>query len=137
MSVISLPHFTIPLILQKSDGGYGYDSTDMAALNYRLKTLNRDWIIYVTDLGQANHFHMCFDAARAAGWISHQRLDHIGFGVVQGDDGKRFRTRATDTVKLIDLLNTARDTMMQSLQNRASEGSLLLFHNYLRITYYF
>ena len=134
MSVISLPRFTIPLILQKSDGGYGYDSTDVAALKYRLKTLHRDWIIYVTDLGQASHFQMCFDAARSAGWVSHQRLDHIGVGVIRVDR-KPCRDRAI--VKLIDLLNTARDTMMQSLQSRASEGLSLPCRHYLRTTYYF
>ena len=82
-----LPHFTIPLILRKSDGGYGYDSTDMAAMKYRLFDLKRDWIIYVTDEGQSGHFHMCFDAAKASNWINCHRLDHIGFGVVCGDDG--------------------------------------------------
>jgi arginyl-tRNA synthetase len=103
---------SFPLIIQKSDGGYGYDSTDMAALHHRLFTLQRDWIIYITDAGQvsavnlrevriqllleqASHFHLCFGAARAAGWITDlHRVDHIGFGVVCGDDGKRFRTRA-------------------------------------------
>ncbi len=66
-----------------------YDSTDMAALNYRLKTLHRDWIIYVTDLRQANHFQMCFDVARSAGWVSHQRLDHIGVGAIQIHETKQ------------------------------------------------
>lgn len=102
MLVVRLPHFTIPLILRKSDGGYGYDSTDMAALKYRLHDLKRDWIVIITDAGQANHFYMCFDAARAANWLysesetgspQPQQLDHIGFGVVQGEDGKRFKTR--------------------------------------------
>lgn len=87
MLIVMLPHFTIPLILRKSDGGYGYDSTDMAAMKYRLFDLKRDWIIYVTDEGQSGHFHMCFDAAKASNWVKSQRLDHIGFGVVCGDDG--------------------------------------------------
>ena len=52
MLVIKLPHFTIPLMIRKSDGGYGYDSTDMAALKYRIHTLQRDWIIIITDAGQ-------------------------------------------------------------------------------------
>lgn len=79
MLIVRLPHFTIPLIVRKSDGGYGYDSTDMAAVEYRLKQLERDWIIAVTDAGQATHFYMVFDAARAAGWVDKgQRLDHIG-----------------------------------------------------------
>lgn len=122
MLIIMLPHFTIPLILRKSDGGYGYDSTDMAALKYRLFDLKRDWIIYVTDEGQSGHFHMCFDAAKASKWITGQRLNHIGFGVVCGDDGKRFRTRGSDTVRLIDLLDESKTRMTESLRTRVTEG---------------
>ena len=122
MLIIMLPHFTIPLILRKSDGGYGYDSTDMAALKYRLFDLKRDWIIYVTDEGQSGHFHMCFDAAKASKWVTGQRLNHIGFGVVCGDDGKRFRTRGSDTVRLIDLLDESKTRMTESLRTRVTEG---------------
>ena len=93
MSLVKLPHFTIPLILRKSDGGYGYDSTDMAAISHRIRTLNRDWVIVITDAGQAPHFHMINDTAREAKWVTNQRVDHIGFGVVCGEDGKRFKTR--------------------------------------------
>jgi arginyl-tRNA synthetase len=122
-----LPHFDIPLILRKSDGGYGYDSTDMAAINYRLKSLDRDWLIYITDAGQMGHFHKVFDVAKAAGWAdSGQRLDFIGFGVVCGEDGKRFKTRSGDTVRLIDLLDAAKDRMAQSLQQRKEEGKTSL-----------
>lgn len=126
MTILKLSHFSIPLILRKSDGGYGYDSTDMAALSHRLRTLNREWVIYITDAGQATHFHMCFDAARAAGWVGTQRLDHIGFGVVQGDDGKRFKTRSSETVRLIDLLDAAKDRMYDSLHARVLEGKSTL-----------
>jgi len=129
MLVIKLPHFTIPLMIRKSDGGYGYDSTDMAALQYRIKDLQRDWIIIITDAGQAPHFHMCFDAGKAAGWTKRPaeaggdvRVDHIGFGVVCGDDGKRFKTRSSETVRLIDLLNAAKERMAESLRARAEEG---------------
>lgn len=122
MLLVKLDHFTIPLILRKSDGGYGYDSTDMAALKYRTNTLKRDWLIYITDAGQAPHFHMCFDAARTCNWLDGTRADHIGFGVVCGDDGKRFKTRSSETVRLIDLLDAARDRMRESLQVRADEG---------------
>ena len=126
MLIIKLAHFTIPLIVRKSDGGYGYDSTDMAAISYRVRELNCDWLIYITDAGQAPHFHMIFDAARAAGWISSQRLDHIGFGVVCGEDGKRFKTRASETVRLIDLLNAAKFRMQESLEARRGEGKTSL-----------
>ena len=73
-------------------------------------------------VGQASHFYMCFDAAKKAGWIDKQRLDHIGFGVVQGEDGKRFKTRSSETVRLIDLLDAAKDRMHESLLSRANEG---------------
>ena len=123
-----LPHFDIPLILRKSDGGYGYDSTDMAAIKYRLKTLDRDWLIYITDAGQMGHFHKVFDVAKKAGWTKEggesgeKRLDFVGFGVVCGEDGKRFKTRSGETVRLIDLLNAAKDRMEVSLNNRKEEG---------------
>ena len=127
MLLLRLPHFTIPLIVRKSDGGYGYDSTDMAALKYRTQTLQRQWLVYITDAGQAPHFHMCFDAAKAAGWVpEHHRVDHIGFGVVCGDDGKRFKTRSSETVRLIDLLDAAKDRMKESLRVRAEEGKSAL-----------
>lgn len=122
MLIISQEKYDIPLILRKSDGGYGYDSTDMAALSYRLRDLKRDWIIIITDAGQANHFYMCFDAGKKMGWVNHQRLDHIGFGVVCGDDGKRFKTRSSETVRLIDLLNASKDKMYQSIQERVEAG---------------
>merc|ERR1712232_809707 len=86
----------IPLMAVKSDGGFGYDSTDLAAIYHRLFIMRADWIIYITDMGQELHFHMIFDAAVQAGW--HQapvtRCDHMGFGVVQGEDKKKFKTRS-------------------------------------------
>lgn len=111
-----------PLILRKTDGGYGYDSTDMAAISYRLNELKADWVIYITDIGQQSHFHMVFDAAKDAGWVSHQRLDHVGFGVVCGSDGKRFKTRSGETVRLVDLLDEAVVQMRSALNERKKEG---------------
>lgn len=76
-------------------------STDMAAIKQRLTEEKADWIIYVTDTGQANHFTAVFKAARMAGWLpkdssQEPRVDHVGFGLVLGDDGKRFRSRASE-----------------------------------------
>jgi len=122
MLIARLEAFSIPLILQKSDGGYGYDSTDMTALQYRLHELKRDWIVYVTDSGQANHFYMCFDLARKAGWVQSQQLSHVGFGVVCGEDGKRFKSRSGDVVRLVDLLDNAKVVMQTQLEARAAEG---------------
>ena len=90
--------FETPLIIQKRDGGFGYDSTDMTALKYRIQEMKADWIIYVVDSGQALHFQQVFQAARDAGWVGDVRLDHVGFGVVQGEDKKKFKTRAGKSV---------------------------------------
>ena len=120
---VFVPKYKIPLMLQKSDGGYGYDSTDMAAIKYRLKELNAKQIVYITDFTQGDHFQMVFAAAKKIGWVdddSH-RLDHIGFGTVQGEDGKRFKTRSGDTVRLVDLLDEAVSRMETSLKERATD----------------
>lgn len=127
---VFVPKFKIPLMLQKSDGGYGYDSTDMAAIKYRLEQLKARQIVYITDFTQGDHFQMVFAAAKKIGWVdddSH-RLDHIGFGTVQGEDGKRFKTRSGDTVRLVDLLDEAVSRMEASLRERnaaaaANDGS--------------
>mmetsp|Transcript_15866 Transcript_15866/g.24031 ORF Transcript_15866/g.24031 Transcript_15866/m.24031 type:complete len:760 (-) Transcript_15866:981-3260(-) len=119
--------FAIPLMLQKSDGGYGYDSTDIAALKYRLHTLKAKRIICITDYSQENHFKMCFAAADQVGWLNDkQSLEHIGFGTVQGEDGKRFKTRSGDTVRLVDLLDEAVRRMKESLLERIKEKKTTL-----------
>jgi arginyl-tRNA synthetase len=121
---VFVPNFKIPLMLQKSDGGYGYDSTDMAAIKYRLHDLKARQIVYITDFTQGDHFQMVFAAAKKIGWVdddSH-RLDHIGFGTVQGEDGKRFKTRSGDTVRLVDLLDEAVSRMEASLRERNADA---------------
>lgn len=116
-------HTNHPLIVQKSDGGFGYDSTDMAALKYRLQELKATRIIAVTDVGQAGHFELCYGAAGMIGWLKDgQKLEHIGFGTVNGEDGKRFKTRSGDTVRLVDLLDEAVARMEASLKERIAEG---------------
>jgi arginyl-tRNA synthetase len=115
--------YKVPLMLQKSDGGFGYDSTDMAALKYRLHTLKAQRIIVITDFSQADHFAMCNKAATAIGWVDRgQKLQHIGFGTVQGEDGKRFKTRSGDTVRLVDLLDEAVGRMEGQLMERIKDG---------------
>jgi len=120
--------FQVPLMLQKSDGGFGYDSTDMAALKYRLQTLHARRIIVITDYSQGDHFKMCFAAARKIGWLDegNQRLDHIGFGTVMGEDGKRFKTRSGDTVRLVDLLDESVFRMEESLNQRIADGKAMI-----------
>mmetsp|Transcript_61020 Transcript_61020/g.90490 ORF Transcript_61020/g.90490 Transcript_61020/m.90490 type:complete len:855 (+) Transcript_61020:130-2694(+) len=121
---IFVPKAPIPLMVQKSDGGFGYDSTDMAALKHRTQTVGAKRIICITDYSQADHFKMCFSAAKMIGWVdpSTHKLEHIGFGTVQGEDGKRFKTRSGDTVRLVDLLDEAVNRMEISLKERIGEG---------------
>ncbi len=110
----------LPLMLQKSDGGYNYDTTDMAAIYQRIYDEKGDRLIYVTDAGQASHFQMIFQAAEKAGYLNQAkvRVDHVPFGLVLGPDGKKFRTRSGETEKLIDLLQAAVSQADQILQER-------------------
>lgn len=113
----------LPLMLQKSDGGYNYDSTDMAAIRHRIEVEKADHLIYVTDAGQSTHFQMIFNAAEKAGYLDPKkvRVDHVPFGLVLGLDGKKFRTRAGDTERLIDLLLKAIDEARKILADRSPE----------------
>lgn len=113
----------MPLMVQKSDGGYNYDTTDLAAIRYRVFVDKAERIIILTDIGQSLHFQMIFAAAEKAGWLKrdHIQLDHVGFGLVLGLDGKKFKTRSGDTEKLIDLLteaiDKARELVIERLPN--------------------
>ncbi len=113
----------LPLMVQKSDGGYNYDTTDMAAIRHRCEEEKADRIIYITDLGQATHFAMVFKAAQMAGYYDpkKQEVTHIGFGLVLGPDGKKFSTRAGETERLIDLLTTAVDKAEAIISERDPE----------------
>jgi arginyl-tRNA synthetase len=96
------------LTVIKSDGGYTYDTTDLAALRYRLCDLKADIIYYVVDSGQSIHFKQIFYVAEKMGWINgKQHIEHINFGIVKGEDGKRIRSRKGENPKLIDLLDDA------------------------------
>ncbi|KMZ68779.1 Arginine--tRNA ligase [Zostera marina] len=119
--VIFIEGQTIPLIVVKSDGGFNYASTDLSALWYRINEEKAEWIIYVTDVGQSQHFDMFFSAARLAGWLPNNSIpktNHVGFGLVLGDDGKRFRTRSSEVVRLVDLLDEAVSRCKQELTQR-------------------
>ncbi|WP_017653126.1 arginine--tRNA ligase [Fortiea contorta] len=112
----------LPLIVQKSDGGFNYAATDLAALRYRIHQDEAKRIIYVTDAGQANHFAQFFQVARKAGWIPDDvELVHVPFGLVLGEDGKKFKTRSGDTVRLRDLLDEAVNRVRADLENRLQE----------------
>ncbi|MEB3181735.1 MAG: arginine--tRNA ligase [Nostocaceae cyanobacterium] len=116
----------LPLIVKKSDGGYNYATTDLAALRYRIQKDEAKRIIYVTDAGQANHFAGVFQVARRAGWIPDDvELVHVPFGLVLGEDGKKFKTRSGETVRLRDLLDEAvvrfRATLEAKIQSEGRE----------------
>lgn len=114
-----------PIIIQKSDGGYNYDTTDMAAVRHRIEEEKAHRIIVVTDAGQSLHFEMIFKAAEKAGYFdrSKVRIDHVPFGVVLGPDGKKFKTRSGETEKLIDLLLEAVTQAEKILKERLPELS--------------
>jgi len=98
----------VPLMVRKSDGGYGYDTTDLATIRYRIHDLKATRLLYVTDSRQALHFKMIFEAARRMGWLTDAvEAEHVPFGTVLGKDGKPFKTRAGGTVRLMDLLDEA------------------------------
>lgn len=117
-----VPNFDVPLIIQKKDGGFGYDSTDLMALKYRALVTKADWIIYVVDSGQSLHFQQLFEAGRKAGWVEKIRLDHVAFGLVQGKDKKKFKTRSGKSVRLTDLLDEACDRAAAILRQRVENG---------------
>lgn len=98
----------LPVIVQKAGGGYLYSTTDLAAMRYRSQVLKADRALYFVDQRQALHFQMAFEVARRAGFVhAGMQLEHMGFGTMNGADGRPFKTRDGGTVKLIDLLDEA------------------------------
>jgi len=113
----------LPLIVKKSDGGYNYATTDLAAICYRVRQDKAARIIYVTDAGQANHFAQVFQVAKKAGFLpDNVAVVHVAFGLVLGEDGKKLKTRSGETVKLQELLDQAIACSLADLEKRlASE----------------
>ncbi len=117
-----------PIIIQKSDGGFNYATTDLAAIKYRLTTPPHGdgafRLIYVTDAGQASHFSGVFQIAKLANWIPTDcQIEHVPFGLVQGEDGKKLKTRSGETIKLVDLLDEAIQRAREDLNNRLNSES--------------
>jgi arginyl-tRNA synthetase len=109
----------VPLMLRKSDGGYGYATTDTAAIRYRLVDLKATRLIYVVGSEQAQHLQMVFAVARQAGWLTDRAsAEHAVIGLVTGTDGKRLKTRTGEQVKLIDLINEAVERAGQVIADR-------------------
>lgn len=116
----------LPLIIKKTDGGYNYATTDLAAIKYRVVQENASWLIYVTDNGQSLHFAMIFAAAKQVGYTLGKdiKFDHVPLGLVLRSDGKKFKTREGDTVRLQDLIDNAIEKAKKLLFEKNSELSL-------------
>lgn len=111
----------LPIIVQKADGGFGYDATDLAALRYRVEALDADRLVYVVDARQSLHFEQVFALGRAAGYLPKAvTAQHVAFGTVLGSDGKPFKTRSGGTVSLASLLDAAETKAAQLLKDRNS-----------------
>jgi arginyl-tRNA synthetase len=110
-----------PCLIQKSDGGFNYATTDLATLAYRLETWHPDEIIYVTDGRQQLHFKQIFAVFRRWHPEAKVKLAHVWFGSILGNDGKPFKTRAGDTVKLTDLLDEAQERAFQVVSEKNPE----------------
>jgi arginyl-tRNA synthetase len=115
----------LPLILRKSDGGYGYGTTDMAAIRYRVNELHANRITYVVGSEQSQHLAMVFAVARQAGWLPDSvRAEHAAIGMVTGADRKRYRSRSGESVKLIDLIDEAVTRADKVIRDRYDDPDL-------------
>lgn len=109
----------LPVIIQKADGGYLYATTDLAAMRYRSGTLHADRALYFVDLRQALHFQQVFSLARTAGFVRPEMtLEHMGFGTMNGEDGRPFKTRSGGVVKLVDLLDEANVRALELVRSK-------------------
>ncbi|XP_046667053.1 arginine--tRNA ligase, cytoplasmic-like [Homalodisca vitripennis] len=116
----------IPFTIVKSDGGFTYDTSDMATLKYRIEESGADWVIYVVDMGQATHFVVLNGCAQRAGFLdpAKVRMDFVGFGVVLGEDKKRFKTRSGETVRLTELLDEGLKKALETLKAKGRDEVL-------------
>ncbi|MDK0520196.1 arginine--tRNA ligase [Streptomyces sp. ML-6] len=112
----------VPLIVKKSNGGYGYAATDLSAIRDRVQNLKASTLLYVVDARQALHFKMVFETARRAGWLNEDvKAVQLAFGTVLGKDGKPFKTREGETVRLQDLLDEAIDRASAVVREKAKD----------------
>jgi arginyl-tRNA synthetase len=123
--IMFAPGLKVPLTVVKSDGGYTYDTSDMAAIKQRIEEEKANRIIYTTDSGQGPHFDLIWACARRVGWLTDStRVQHVGFGVVLGEDKKKFKTRSGDTVRLVDLLDEGLKRANDKLVEKEREKTL-------------
>ena len=111
-----------PLVVEKAGGeGYLYATTDLAAIRHRVGTLGAQRIIYLVDARQAHHFNQVFATAKKCGWAGQASLEHASFGTMLGEDGRPFKTRSGDTVKLKDLLDEAEERALKLVTEKSPE----------------
>jgi arginyl-tRNA synthetase len=116
-----------PCIIRKSDGGYLYATTDVAAIKRRVQKLGGTRVIYCVDARQSLHFKQVFGAAHRAGYDINlatkkpAKMDHAGFGMVLGDDGRPFKTRSGENVKLMDVITEALKRAAAVVNERSAE----------------
>ncbi|MGW6605007.1 arginine--tRNA ligase [Streptomyces sp. NPDC055036] len=114
----------VPLIVKKSNGGYGYAATDLSAIRDRVRNLSATTLLYVVDARQSLHFKMVFETARRAGWLNDEvHTVQLAFGTVLGKDGKPFKTREGETVRLVDLLDEAVERATAVVREKAKDLS--------------
>ncbi|MFE2037241.1 arginine--tRNA ligase [Streptomyces scopuliridis] len=114
----------VPLIVKKSNGGYGYAATDLSAIRDRVRNLSATTLLYVVDARQSLHFKMVFETARRAGWLNEEvHAVQLAFGTVLGKDGKPFKTREGETVRLVDLLDEAVERATAVVREKAKDLS--------------
>ncbi|MEO3978577.1 arginine--tRNA ligase [Streptomyces sp. CAU 1734] len=115
-----------PLIVRKSNGGYGYAATDLSAVRDRVGNLGADTLLYVVDARQSLHFKMVWETARRAGWLNDKvKAVQLAFGTVLGADGKPFKTREGETVRLVDLLQQAVERATAVVRDKDEERGQL------------
>jgi arginyl-tRNA synthetase len=124
----------LPVIIVKADGGYLYATTDLAAVRYRSGKLKADRALYFVDQRQALHFQQVFAVARKAGFVTHpMEMEHMGFGTMNGADGRPFKTRDGGTVKLVDLLIEAEDRAFKLVQEKNPELPVKTLHEIAKV----
>ncbi len=115
----------LPLIVQKSDGGFGYAATDLACVRDRVDVIGATRMLYVVGAPQAQHLQMCFEVSRMAGWLpAGVCAVHVAFGSVLGTDRRMLRTRAGTSVKLVDLLDEAVSRAAAAMTERGRDAEL-------------
>uniref|UniRef100_A0A8D0B9I0 Arginine--tRNA ligase, cytoplasmic n=1 Tax=Salvator merianae TaxID=96440 RepID=A0A8D0B9I0_SALMN len=124
--VVFVPGCSVPLTITKSDGGFTYDTSDLAALKQRILEEKADLVLYVVDNGQSVHLQTMIAAGQMIGWYDPKvtKATHIGFGVVLGEDKKKFKTRSGETIRLMDLLEEGLKRSMDKLKEKERDKVL-------------